>query len=151
MHENVIWRFDGSSLQSGVPAHAPNPSNITWDLCLTHVDQTGEFTSELTLEPCTTPRSRQQEWQKIAMAASGGFQLRLMQSTSPKCLSTKAPSLLRRDPIVNLFEDTSGAQIAVITSPGALAVGTVEVTLHDMPHASGLCATAVRPGEAAST
>jgi hypothetical protein len=151
MHENVRWRFNGHSLQSFVLGHAPSPGNITWDLCLTLVDKTGEFISELTLEPCTIPRSSQQQWQKTAVGASGLFQLCLMQGTAPKCLSTQAPSLLKRDPIVNLFEDTSSAQIVVITSPGALANGTFEDTLHDMPQVSSLCATTVRPGEARPT
>merc|ERR1712046_93129 len=151
MHENIRWRLNGRFLQSAVPSHAPSAGNITWDLCLTSVDKTGEFTSELTLEPCTAPLSPQQQWEKMVVSASGEFQLRLMQGAAPKCLSTKPPSLLKRDPIVNLFEDTSGAQIVVITSPGALANGTVEVTLHDMPQVSGLCATVVRPGDASPT
>lgn len=141
MHENIRWEMVGTQLRSAVPESAP-PHPIDWSLCLDRV-ATGP-TSPLTLAKCA-PNASTQQWRVVPVSAGhikdgvggGGSAGRFLLSSmdGKQCISAKQapppppPPMPDLPPEVNLFEDRSGAQIVVVTSPGVLFNGSVSMPL----------------------
>jgi hypothetical protein len=131
LHENIRWELTGTLLRSAVPAGA-SPSPVDWSLCLERIASGPSM--PLNLAKCA-PSAAEQQWRLVPVSVgnggSGGGLFLLSSADGKQCVSSKLapppppPPMPELPPVVNLFEDRSGAQIVVVTSPGLLVNGTV--------------------------
>ena len=165
-HENVLWALqrinEGAApstaalLRSAVPVPTQQLRTKQGGLCLTsNASHLGP--GALGLAPCSGA-DLAQHW-SVLPAAAGLLQLAQLTPASKQQLCITAPKppppppppppLGVRPPIVALFEDQDGAQLAVVTSPGSNRPNNtqVEITIRGLNSTVAPVATVVRPGE----
>ena len=167
-HENVLWAVQRISesaapsttalLRSAVPVPTQPLGIKRGGLCLTS-NASHPGSGALGLAPCSGADPAQ-HW-SVLPAAAGLVQLGQLASASKQQLCITAPKppppppppplLGIRSPIVALFEDQDGAQLAVVTSPGSNRPNNtkVEITIRGLNSTGVPVATSVCPGEEA--